>query len=355
MGNDARQGARLSVEEHLVQTPLRLGLIGAGRIGQVHAATIAQRVPGTELVAVTDPVLAAAEAIAARYRVAAVPSDAHAMLADPAIDAVLICTPTDTHAELIIAAAAAGKQIFCEKPVALTLAETDAALAAVERAGVQLMLGFNRRFDASYARVRRAIMAGEIGTPHTVHLISRDPAPPPIEYIKPSGGIFLDMAIHDWDMARFLAGSEIEEVYVQGGVMVDPAIGAAGDIDTHVTLMRFASGAIGTVDNSRRAVYGYDQRVEVFGSAGAIQIDNSYPNSGTLSTAEAVRRDLPLPFFMQRYTEAYAAEIAAFVAALANDERVPVTGQDGRAALLVGLAARKSYNERRPVRVAEIE
>jgi myo-inositol 2-dehydrogenase / D-chiro-inositol 1-dehydrogenase len=338
----------------LVQIPLRLGLIGAGRIGQVHAATIAQRIAGAHLVAVTDPVLAAAETVAARYRVPTVVADAQAILADPAIDAVLLCTPTDTHAELISAAAAAAKHIFCEKPVALTLAETDAALAAVERAGVKLMLGFNRRFDASYARVRRAVQSGEIGTPHTMHIISRDPTPPPIEYIKLSGGIFLDMAIHDWDMARFLTGSEIEEVYVQGGVMVDPAIGAAGDIDTHVTLMRFASGAIGTVDNSRRAVYGYDQRVEVFGSAGAIQTGNSYPNSGVISTAEAVRRDLPLHFFMQRYTEAYAAEIAAFVDALANDAPVPVNGHDGRAALLVGLAARRSYEERRPVRVAEI-
>ncbi|HWQ14131.1 MAG TPA: inositol 2-dehydrogenase [Roseiflexaceae bacterium] len=335
-------------------TPLQIGLIGAGRIGRVHAETIAYRVASARLAAVTDPLPGAAEAVAAAYRVPRVAPDYRAILADPAIDAVLICTPTDTHAEIIVAAAQAGKQIFCEKPIALDLAQTDAAIEAVERAGVQLMIGFNRRFDANYARVRQAVVSGEIGTPHIVHIISRDPAPPPIDYVKVSGGIFLDMAIHDWDMARFLTGSEIEEVYVQGGVLVDPAIGAAGDIDTHVTLLRFASGAIGTVDNSRRAVYGYDQRVEVFGSAGAIQTENNYPNNSVVSTAESVRRDLPLNFFMQRYLEAYAAEVSAFVDAVARGRPAPVGGRDGRAALLVGLAAKKSYLEQRPVRVAEV-
>jgi myo-inositol 2-dehydrogenase/D-chiro-inositol 1-dehydrogenase len=195
---------------------------------------------------------------------------------------------------------------------------------------------------------------GEIGTPHILHLVSRDPAPPPLAYVRTSGGIFLDMAIHDWDMARFLIGSEIDEVYVQGGVMVDPAIGEAGDIDTHVTLLRFANGVIGTVDNSRKAVYGYDQRVEVFGSRGAIQTENNYPNGGVISTAESVRRDLPLNFFMQRYTDAYAAEVEAFVDAVVRDLPVPVGGHDGRMALAVGLAAKRSFAEQRPVRVAEI-
>jgi myo-inositol 2-dehydrogenase/D-chiro-inositol 1-dehydrogenase len=255
---------------------------------------------------------------------------------------------------LIEAAAQAGKHVFCEKPVALDLAATDRALAATARAGVKLQIGFNRRFDANFARVRQAISAGEIGTPHILHIVSRDPAPPPISYIALSGGIFLDMAIHDWDVARFLIGSEIEEVYVQGGVMVDAAIGEAGDIDTHVTLLRFANGVIGTVDNSRKAVYGYDQRVEVFGSAGAIQTENNYPNTGILSTAEAVQRDLPLNFFMQRYVDSYAAEIEAFVDAVLGDAPVSVSGQDGRMALLVGLAAKQSYMERRPVRLSDM-
>jgi myo-inositol 2-dehydrogenase/D-chiro-inositol 1-dehydrogenase len=333
---------------------LQIGLIGAGRIGRVHASTIAYRVADAELAAVTDPIPAAAQALAEKFRVRAVAPDAQSILADPAIDAVLICTPTPTHADLIIAAAAAGKHIFCEKPVAMSLEQTDAAVAAAERAGVTLQIGFNRRFDANFARLRRAVAEGEVGTVEIVHIVSRDPAPPPVEYVRSSGGIFLDMTIHDWDMARFLTGSEIVEVYVQGGVMVDPAIGAAGDIDTHVTLLRFASGAIGTIDNSRRAVYGYDQRAEVFGSRGSIQAQNNYPNSALISTGESVRRDLPLNFFMDRYVEAFAAEVESFVAAVSAGQPVPVTGRDGRAALAVGLAAKLSYAEGRPVRVDEI-
>ncbi len=333
---------------------LQIGLIGAGRIGHVHAATVAYRIASAELAAVTDPVSAAAQALAEKFRVRVVAPDYQHILADPAIDAVLICTPTDTHADLIVAAAAAGKHIFCEKPVALSLEQNDRAVAAAERAGVTLQIGFNRRFDANFARLRRAVADGEIGTVEIVHIVSRDPAPPPIAYVGPSGGIFLDMSIHDWDMARFLTGSEIVEVYAQGGVMVDPAIGAAGDIDTHVTLLRFASGAIGSVDNSRRAVYGYDQRAEVFGSKGSIQVQNNYPNSALISTGESVRRDLPLNFFMDRYVEAFAAEIESFVAAVSAGQPVAVTGHDGRAALAVALAAKLSYVERRPVRVAEI-
>jgi myo-inositol 2-dehydrogenase/D-chiro-inositol 1-dehydrogenase len=333
---------------------LHVGLIGAGRIGQVHASTIAYRGALAQLAAVTDPLPGAAQALAAKFRVPAIGTDYQAIIADPEIDAVLICTPTDTHAEIIMAAAKAGKHIFCEKPVALNLKDTDAAIQAAERAGVKLQIGFNRRFDANFARVRKAIVGGEIGDPHIVHIVSRDPAPPPIAYVRSSGGIFLDMTIHDWDIARFLIGSEIDEVYVQGGVMVDPAIGEAGDIDTHVTLLRFANGVIGTIDNSRKAVYGYDQRVEVFGSAGAIHIENNYPNNGVLSTAKSVHRDLPLNFFMQRYVDAFAAEVEAFVAAVSGDTPVPVSGHDGRMALAVGLAAQKSYAERRPVKVAEI-
>ena len=262
---------------------LQIGLIGAGRIAQAHAATVAYRISNAQLAAVTDPIAAAAQSIAAKFSIPTIAPNYQAILADPKIDAILICMPTDTHAEIMKAAARAGKQIFCEKPVALTLAATDDALKVVNESGVKLQLGFNRRFDANYARVRKAITNGEIGTPRILHIISRDPAPPPISYVKTSGGIFLDMTIHDWDMARFLSGSEVDEVYVQGGVMVDPAIGEAGDIDTHVTLLRFANGMIGTIDNCRQAVYGYDQRVEVLGSKGAFQTENNYPNSGVLS------------------------------------------------------------------------
>ncbi len=337
-----------------MSTLLQVGVIGAGRIGQVHASTIAYRVNTAQLAAVTDPIPAAAQAVAEKFRVPKIATDYRAIVADPSIDAVLICTPTDTHAEIVAAAAQAGKHIFCEKPVALDLAATDVAIRAAERAGVKLQIGFNRRFDANFARARQAVLGGEIGEPQIIHVISRDPGPPPVSYIKSSGGIFLDMTIHDWDIARFLIGSEIDEVYVQGGVMVDPAIGEAGDIDTHVTLLRFANGVIGTVDNSRKAVYGYDQRVEVFGSAGAIQTENNYPNNSVLSTAESVRRDLPLNFFMQRYVDAFAAEVEAFVDAVVNGRPVPVGGHDGRMALVAGLAAKRSYTERRPVRLSEV-
>jgi myo-inositol 2-dehydrogenase/D-chiro-inositol 1-dehydrogenase len=299
--------------------------------------------------------MTAAQAIAAKFRVPSVTADYRSIIADPNIEAVLICTPTDTHAEIIITCARAGKHIFCEKPIALNLKDTDAALRAVAQAGVKFQLGFNRRFDANYARVRKAVTSGEIGAPHILHIISRDPAPPPIDYVRGSGGIFLDMTIHDWDMARFLIGSEIEEVYVQGGVMVDAAIGEAGDIDTHITLLRFANGVIGTIDNSRRAVYGYDQRVEILGSQGAIHTEHNYPNNSILSTAYAIQRDLPLNFFMQRYADAFAAEIEAFVEAVITDRPVLVGGHDGRMALIVGLAAKKSFLERRPVKISEID
>ncbi len=333
---------------------LRIGLLGAGRIGQVHARTIVQRVTGAHLVAVADPFPDAANAVAQRYGIAHAGTDCMAIISDPNIDAVMICTPTTTHCEYIIAAAHHGKHIFCEKPIALTLAETDRALRAVAEAGVKLQIGFNRRFDANFMRVQQAVADGHIGTARLMHIISRDPAPPPVEYIKSSGGIFLDMTIHDWDIARFLIGADIDEIYVQGGVMVDPAIGVAGDIDTHISMIRFSNGVIGTIDNCRQAVYGYDQRAEVFGSKGMIETGNNFPNAASLSTATAVQRDLPLNFFMQRYIEAYAAEIEAFVAAVAQDHEVAVSGLDARKALVAGLAAWQSYHTGRPVKLNDI-
>lgn len=337
-----------------MSTTLRIALLGAGRIGQVHARTIVQRVPSAHLVAIADPMPNAAAQVASQYGVTHITTDCMQLINDPSIDAVMICTPTDTHATYIKAAAAAKKHIFCEKPIALDLAETDSAIAAVAAAGVTLQIGFNRRFDANFVRIQQAVADGTIGTPKILHIVSRDPAPPPISYIKVSGGIFLDMSIHDWDIARFLMGSDIEEVYVQGGVTVDPAIGDAGDIDTHVTLLRFTNGAIGTIDNCRQAVYGYDQRAEVFGSAGSIETSNNYPNNTTLSTAHAISRDLPLNFFMERYAAAYAAEIESFVQSVTAGVPAAVGGSDARKALIAGLAARRSYTERRPVRLAEL-
>ncbi len=334
---------------------LNIGLIGAGRIGRVHAENLSTRVPAANLMMVADVSEQAAQQVAQRYRIPQAVSDYRALLDNPNIDAVLICSATNTHAQIIEEAAQAGKQIFCEKPIALSLATIDGALKAVDQAGMKLQIGFNRRFDANYRRVRQAIEQGEIGEPQMLHIISRDPAPPPIEYVKVSGGIFLDMTIHDFDMARFLVGSEVEEVYAAGGVMIDPAIGAAGDIDTALIVLRFANGVIGTIDNSRKAVYGYDQRVEVLGSAGAINTSNNYPNNAVISDGQHIRRDLPLNFFMERYTESFVTEMAAFVDAVLHDKPTPVTGKDGRAPVVMGLAARKSYDEHRPVRLNEVE
>ena len=236
---------------------LQIGIIGAGRIGKVHASTVAFSLPEAEIVAITDLNQDAAAELAQRCDIPTVAPSAEALLADPKVDAVLICSSTDTHASLIGEAARAGKHIFCEKPVALDLANIDAALPAVAKAGVKLQIGF----DANFARVRKAVATGEVGTPRLLHIISRDPFPPPVAFVKKSGGMFLDMTIHDFDMARFLLGDEVEEVFVAGGVMVDPGIGAEGDLDTAVIVLRFRSGAIGTIDNCRQAAYGYDQRV----------------------------------------------------------------------------------------------
>ncbi|RIK47462.1 MAG: inositol 2-dehydrogenase [Chloroflexi bacterium] len=338
----------------MAATVLNLGLIGAGRIGRVHAANIVHRIPAARLAAVVDVVEPAAELLAEQYQVPTAGSDYQAILADPAIDAVVICSATDTHAPIIVDAAAAGKHIFCEKPIDHTLAKIDQALAAVEQASVKLQIGFNRRFDASYARVRQAVAEGEIGAPHLMHIISRDPAPPPLDYLKVSGGIFLDMTIHDFDMARFLMGCEVTEVYTVGGVLVDPQIGAVGDLDTALITLTFENGAYGVIDNSRRAAYGYDQRVEILGSLGSIATGNNYPNSAVISTASAICRDLPYNFFMERYTESYVRELSDFVDAILHDRSVPVSGEDGRVPVVMGLAAAKSYREHRPVRLDEI-
>ncbi|MGD0227185.1 MAG: inositol 2-dehydrogenase [Terriglobia bacterium] len=333
---------------------LPIGIIGAGRIGAVHAETLAFRLPEAAPLIIADVNRPAAEKVAARCGIPRVSESAEQVIADPQIEAVLICSSTDTHSDLIVEAARAGKHIFCEKPIDHSLEKIDRALAAVKRAGVQLQIGFNRRFDPSFARVRKAVESGEIGEPYLLHIISRDPEPPPISYVKVSGGMFLDMTIHDFDMARFLMGSEVGEVFTAAGVRVDPLIGEAGDLDTAVVLLRFKNGAIGTIDNCRKAVYGYDQRVEILGSDGAIATGNCYPNQAVVSTANAIRKDLPLHFFMDRYAESYANELQAFVKAVSEGSPTPVSGIDGRIPVVMGLAARKSHDEHRAVALEEI-
>lgn len=333
---------------------LHFGIIGAGRIGRVHAENLAFRLPEAEIVAITDVNREAAQQVATRCNIPAVAGSAEEIFSNPQIEAVLICSSTDTHAGLIVQAAKAGKHIFCEKPISLDLAKIDTALAAVKSAGVQLQIGFNRRFDANFARVRNAVASGEIGAPSLMHIISRDPAPPPISYVRVSGGMFVDMTIHDFDMARFLIGDEVEEIYTAGGVMVDPEIGKAGDIDTALIVLRFRNGVIGSIDNSRKAVYGYDQRVEILGSAGKIATENCYPNQAVISGAETVHRDLPLNFFMERYTDSFVNEMRSFAASVLESRPTAVTGIDGRIPVVMAIAARKSYDEHRPVRLSEI-
>ena len=333
---------------------LHIGIIGAGRIGRVHAETLAFRLPESRIMAIADVNREAAQAVAARCGIPVVAESSAEILADPQIQAVLICSSTDTHADLIVQAAEAGKHIFCEKPIAHSLGQIDRALAAVHAAGVQLQIGFNRRFDANFARVRQAVVSGEIGSPRMLHIISRDPGPPPLAYIRVSGGMFMDMTIHDFDMARFLIGDEVEEIYTAGGVMVDPEIGQAGDLDTAMIVLRFRNGVIGAIDNSRQAAYGYDQRVEILGSEGKIATGNCYPNQAVVSTGQMVRRDLPLNFFMDRYTESFAGELRSFVATVRERRPTAVSGIDGRIAVVMALAARKSYDEHRPVRLEEI-
>ena len=333
---------------------LKIGLIGAGRIGLMHAEHLTSRVRSAELLMVADSFEENARECAERYSIPYFVQDYHAILDHPDIQAVVICSSTDTHAKIIEEAAQAGKHVFCEKPIALDIPSIERALDSVKRSGVKLQIGFNRRFDTNYRRVRQAIKQGEIGQPQLLHLISYDPDPPPIEYISVSGGLFLDMTIHDFDMARFLLGSEVEEIFVMASVMNNPAIGAVGDVDTTMIMLQFANGVIGSISNSRHAAYGYDQRLELLGSTGAISIGNNYPNTAIISDGRSVRRDLPLYFFIERYNESYVTEMAAFVDAVLHDTPVPVTGYDGRASVVMALAAQKSLTEHRPVHLSEI-
>jgi len=331
---------------------LRIGILGCGRIGKMHAELVHRQTAGAEVTRVFDVFSASADAVAADLGVSVAVSAAELITADD-VDAVAICTSTDTHIDLLVQCAAAGKPVFMEKPLSLDLAEVDRGLAAVNDAGIALQVGFNRRFDRGHDAVRKAVAAGDVGEVHRVHITSRDPEPPPIEYVHVSGGIFRDMTIHDFDMARFVTGSEVVEVYAVGAVMVDPAIGEAGDLDTIVVVMTHENGAITTIDNSRQAVYGYDQRVEVFGSRGMVTSEN-HAEHHTVFRGPKGSQGAPVPyFFLDRYIPSYLAEWEAFVADVGSGE-MQVTGADGRAPLVIGLAALKSVAEKRPVQITEI-
>jgi len=332
---------------------VNIAVIGTGRMGSVHTRNLARLIPEANLVAICDIRLEVAQAVADELGIQRVVKDYHKLLVDKDIEAILIATSTDTHAFIMKDVAAAGKHIFCEKPLALNLADIDEALAAVGKAGVKLQVGFNRRFDKSFQRVREIVASGEIGHPCILRITNRDPELPAMEFLRVSGGMFLDMTIHDFDMARFQVG-EVEEVYATGSVLIEPALKEFGDIDTNVVTLKFANGAVGAIDNSRQAVYGYDQRLEVFCSNGTAMADNEAESTILKGDPDGFHSARPPHFFMQRYASCYVDEVRQFLECVRDDKPTPVTGQDGRAAVVLGYAAWKSFRENRPVKVSEI-
>ncbi|MBN9436189.1 inositol 2-dehydrogenase [Bosea sp. (in: a-proteobacteria)] len=328
---------------------MRFGLLGAGRIGRIHGLNVAARGDAT-LVALADAAQDAAASLAAAS--GAKVASAEAILSDSSIDAVLICTPTDTHADLIEAAVSAGKAVFCEKPVDLDAARIRRCLDVVAKSGKPLMIGFNRRFDPNFAALEKRLRMGEAGAIEIVSVISRDPSPPPVDYVKRSGGLFRDMMIHDFDMARFLLAEEPVEVFALGSALVDPAIGAAGDVDTAAVLMRTASGRIAQISNSRRASYGYDQRIEVHGSQGMLRAGNIHETTVEIATGAGFRADPVQNFFLERYTGAYRAELDAFIATVRDRRQPSPSGQDGLKAQILADAATESRRTGKPVGVA---
>ena len=333
---------------------VRIGIVGAGRIGNVHAQSITYHIPQAEVVCVTDVYEPAAKKLAETYGIPRYGSDFRMIIDDPDIDAVLVCSPTPTHADIAMAAMKAGKDVFCEKPVDLTIEKIQATAQVAKETGRKLQIGFNRRFDHNFKAIRDAVVAGKVGKQQIIKITSRDPEPPSIDYVKISGGIFLDMTIHDFDMVRYLSGAEVEEVYAEGSVTVDPEIGKAGDIDTAIITLKLDNGATAVIDNCRAACYGYDQRAEVFGTKGCVAISNDSDSNAVYSCKDGVIAEKPMFFFLERYMMAYANEVNQFVEAIVNDTPTPVNANDGLQPVLIGLAAKKSVEEHRPVKIAEI-
>ncbi len=335
---------------------LRVGLIGAGRMGAALAHHLAYSVEGVTFAAIADPNEESRESMAQRFRVPEAYRDHRELLQQSDVDAVVIVTPTSTHVEVVRDAAAAGRQIFVEKPLALTVAGCDEAIAAAEAAGVQLQVGFMRRFDPAYVAAKAKIDAGVIGRPVMIKSTGRDPWRTSLKYARreASGGLILDMAIHDFDAARWLMDSDVERTYAEGGCLVFPELAEVGDIDNAVINLRFANGGIGNVDVSRNAIYGYDIRTEVIGSEGSVIIGGLQQTAMLTMTKNSIAHDT-IPGFMERFREAYAAELRAFVSAIREGREVPISGRDARAATAIGTAATRSFDEGRPVLVSEVE
>jgi len=336
---------------------LRIGIIGAGRIGKVHLESISYHVKNAVVTAVADPFMNdETKAFIEGFGVEKIYTDYHKIIEDKDIDAVLVCSSTDTHASISIEAINAGKHVFCEKPVDHSTAKIrEVADALAANPGIKFQVGFNRRFDHNFAAIRKAYDNGRIGDAHILKITSRDPEPPNPKYIAVSGGIFLDMTIHDFDMAAFLTNADAEEVYVNSAVLVDPEIGKQGDVDTAIITMKMSNGALAVIDNSRRAAYGYDQRAELFGSKGMVATSNDTLSSAVVSDENGVTGEKPLFFFLERYMESFSEEMRQFVSACENDTEVPVGIHAGLQSVRVGLAAKKSVAEHRPVLVSEIE
>jgi len=332
---------------------VNIGVIGVGRIGRLHTRNLKYQVPGTKVLAVADIFEKSAREVASQLEIPIAEKDYRVLLENKDIDAVVICSSTDTHAQIISEAAEAGKHIFCEKPIALDIDKIDQAVAAVKKAGVKLQVGFNRRFDPSFKKAKELVAKGTIGTPHLLRITSRDPEPPPISYIKVSGGIFLDMMIHDFDMARYLLDQEVVELMAVGSCLVDPAIGEARDIDTAIVTLKYQGGAWGIIDNSRKAVYGYDQRIEIFGSGGCVMVGNPTPTEVMVSGAKDTKTDKPLYFFTERYQEAYLAEMKEFIKCIQENREPLVGGFDGKISVQMGYAAKESLTKGSFVKISK--
>lgn len=325
------------------------GLIGAGRIGKMHAENIISRFPDVYLKTVADIKLD--ESWAAKLGIEVRASDKHEIIDDPEIKAVIIATPSSTHVDIICAAAEAGKHIFCEKPVAFNPDNILKAIAAVDNAGVLFQVGFNRRFDPDFSHVHKIVKRGDIGNPHIFKITNRDPFRPDMDYIPDSGGLFMDFCVHDFDTLRFLSGSEVKEIYVAGAVLVDPEIEKLGDIDTALITLKMADGSLGIIDVCRETNYGYDQQIEVFGTKGSIRACNTTPTRTVLSTSEGVFTDNPYYSFVERYQEAYIAELRAFFSCVRTKNQPSVGGEDALAAVKIAISAQQSLNRNKPIRV----
>ncbi len=332
---------------------IKVGIIGVGRMGQIHLENLVLKFPETEVVAVAD-VMESSRALAEKYGVPHFYTDYQQLIDNPEVEAVVICSPTDMHAPNISYAVKAGKDIFCEKPMDLSLETVQTLREEIDRAGIKFMLGFNRRFDPNFKKIKTMVDEGMVGDPHIVKITSRDPAPPPVSYIRSSGGMFVDMTIHDFDMARYMADSEVSSVFAVGKNRVDPEIGKAGDIDTAVITLTFENGCVATIDNSRQAVYGYDQRVEVFGSKGMAGTHNNTPDNHYYYNRDGQHGALPLHFFMDRYIDSYYNEMRTFIDCLVNDEKPKVGAHDGMVSLAIGIAANISMKENRVVSIEEV-